>query len=189
MQEFEDTLVAIESFCKRHSIAYSVIGGLAAIVHGCPRTTEDVDVTLLVKFESLLSTGQELLKEFVPLKENPLEFFERYFVLPSIHEPTKVKVDFSAGLSEFERMVISHSKKITVGKVVVPVCTVEDLIIYKLIASRHIDFDDVINLYRRHANKIDRKYIQEIAKQFALLERSDVGEKVDALFKGKLDQT
>ncbi len=179
MKRFEDTLVAINEFCKKHSLTYTVVGGLAVITHGFPRTTQDIDVIVSVELEEIHTLGERLMTTFTPLKENPIEFLERYFVMPTVYQPTKVLVDFSAGLSGFEKSACIRSRRVSFGNVDVPIITIEDLIIFKLVASRHLDLADVNELFVRHSETIDRSYLRSIAKQFALLERSDVAEKVE----------
>ena len=179
LKRFEDTLVAIDRFCKQYSLSYAIVGGLAVITHGFPRTTQDIDVIVNIELEEIRTLGERLMTTFTPLKENPLEFFERYFVMPTVYTPTKVLVDFSAGISEFEKSACGRSKRVNFDKVDIPIITIEDLIIFKLVASRHLDLADVNELFVHHAATIDRSYLRSMAKQFMLLERSDVAEKVE----------
>ncbi|NIA31193.1 MAG: hypothetical protein GWP06_14950 [Actinobacteria bacterium] len=110
MTNFETTLLAIDKLCEKYSIKYVVIGGVAAIIYKIPRTTEDIDITLLTDIDKIREIGKIFLERFSPLKENPLDFFDRYFILPSIHEKTKIKVDFAAGVSGFDKKVIHRPR-------------------------------------------------------------------------------
>jgi len=53
MTPFEETLKNIDEFCIQHGIQYSIIGGLAFIAYKIQRTTNDIDVTLLIDLERM----------------------------------------------------------------------------------------------------------------------------------------
>jgi hypothetical protein len=179
LTRFEETLLAIDKICKNNSLPYALIGGLAGVVHKIPRVTQDIDITLLTDLQDIHKTGEILLKTFMPLKESPLDFFEKYFVLPVYYEPTKIRIDFSAGLGGFDRLVVKRSKRVTFGKVETSVCSVEDLIIYKLVAGRLRDLADVEELFRIHHKTIDIQYLKKIASSFIELERADIPERIE----------
>lgn len=182
LTKFEETLFAVDMVCKNNSILYALIGGLAGIAHKLSRTTQDIDITLLVDIKDIRKIGEILLTKFIPLKENPLDFFEKYFVLPVYYKPTKIRIDFSAGMSGFDKMVIKRSKSIKFGNVKVSVCSIEDLIIYKIVASRLQDMADVEELFRIHYKTIDRKYLRNVAKAFIDLDRNDIIQKLERFF-------
>ena len=171
---FERTLQRIDSFCERNGIQYALIGGISVIIYKIARTTQDIAVTLLVEFEELKSIGEKILTAYNAEKEDPIAFFKQYYVMPVVDKKTKIHVDFSAGLSGFDRMVVKRSQKKQFGDVEISVCTVEDLIIYKLVAARSQDIVDVENLIQHHYRIIDKSYLQKTAKQFIEVEREDV---------------
>lgn len=183
MDNFVRTLRAIDSICKKNKIRYALIGGLALAAHGFQRFTQDIDITLLVNLEEINKIGKLLLQEFEHIKKNPIEFFERYFVLPVLYKPTGIKVDFSAGVSNFDIEVIKRSRKIFYYNIKIPVCSVEDLIIYKLVASRDQDLIDVEEIFKRPKRKFNKKYLTETAKSFQQLERYDILENLEMYFK------
>lgn len=61
----------------------------------------------------------------------------------------------------------------------VNVASMEDLIIYKIIADRARDKEDVEYLFQLHGKKLDYQYLQKQANAFREIERSDVREKLD----------
>lgn len=188
MNRFEQTLGGIDAFCRQYSLSYAVIGGIAAIVYQNPRTTQDIDITLSVELENIRATGEKLLSTFKALKQNPLDFFEQYFVLPVIYEPTKVRIDFAAGASGFERNAINRSKRLKFGQVEISVCTLEDLILFKLVASRYQDLADIEFLMEKYYPALDIQYLKNTAREFAELDRRDVLEKL-AEFVNRFRQT
>jgi hypothetical protein len=174
LTKFEQTLKLIYDICEEKSIPYVIIGGIAGIIHNLSRTTQDIDITLLAKYSEIENIGNVLLKDFKPIKNNPIEFFKKYFVFPSVCKKTNIHVDFAAGLSGFDKIVIDRRLKTNFGNVKVYVCSVEDLIIYKLVANRTQDKADVEQLLNIHKKKLDIKYLTKIAKGFVEVEREDI---------------
>lgn len=147
MTSQQKALIAFDAVCRKHNLQYAVIGGFALMLYGGQRATRDVDVTMLVEFQDIRRTGEILLQYFQPRKEDPLSFFEQYFVLPVTHIDSQTHIDISAGVSGFDNDVILRSKRKNVEWVEVNVASMEDLIIYKIIADRARDKEDVEYLF------------------------------------------
>jgi signal recognition particle GTPase len=67
------------------------------------------------------------------------------------------------------------------GKAEFYICTLEDLIIYKLFASRHLDLGDVEMLLEKNINSLDQKYLFKTAEKFRELEREDIIENLNKM--------
>ncbi len=182
-REFERTLKDIDKRCQEHAVPYALIGGLAAIVHGSTRTTADVDIIILTELDDLERVLEVFGKGYISLKPNPLAFFRRCFFVPLQHIKTKVRVDVAAALSGFERKVISRCLRKPFNEVDVNVCTIEDLVLMKLIAARAKDELDVNTLFPRHRKQLDLKYLRARAREFIEVERSDVIESLEKLLR------
>jgi hypothetical protein len=180
---FERTLLKIDNICLQNHLAYAVIGGIAILYHLEYRTTKDIDISICLDFEDIRSVGEIFLMHFEAVYSNPLEFFERNFVLPIRDSETGIRIDISAGLGGFERTAVERGKRVQFAGVEIQICTIEDLIIFKLVAARPIDFADAEMLVQRYISKLDIVYLQNTAREFMQLERSDVYEKLDEFLK------
>ena len=178
LTQFEQTLQKIDKFCYQNHRSYIVIGGVAIMYHLEYRTTKDIDISLYLDFQDIRLVGETLLRYFESVYSNPLEFFERYFVLPIRDPETGIRIDVSAGLGGFERTAVERGKRVQFAGVEIQVCTVEDLIIFKLVAARPIDYADVEMLVQKYCSELDRDYLQNTASEFAQLERTDVIERL-----------
>lgn len=183
MNPFEETLVSVNSFCKKNELKYSIIGGLALIFHKIQRTTNDIDITLLVELEKMEIIGKMIIDNFEPIFPDSIIFFQKNFVLPVRDKKTEMRIDFAAGLSGFDIKVIERSKRLVFGKLELPFCTVEDLILYKLFAARPKDFADLYDISKLHKGKIDTKYLFEMLNDFAALERDDMKDNFEKIFR------
>jgi hypothetical protein len=180
-KEFEKALRDIDQRCREHGIPYTIIGGIAAIVHGSDRTTGDIDITILAEIDNLERILELFAKGYISMKPNPLAFFQRCLFVPLQHRATKIRVDVAAALSSLERKIIKRSKRLLYSDVEVNVCTIEDLIIMKLVADRTKDRLDVETLIPLNRKKLNLRYLRARAKEFIAVERSDVPERLKEL--------
>ena len=166
MNEFEKSLFRLDEFCKENEINYAVIGGIAVITYGYPRSTNDIDITVLCDLEELEEVFQLFTKEYIPILTEPLNFFKRNFILPLKDKITGIKIDIAAGLTVFDDTIIKRRKRTKLGEAEFYICTLEDLIIYKLFAERSQDMADVEKLFQENNDNIDSNYLIKTAEKF-----------------------
>lgn len=176
MTSIEKTIQLIDTICTDEGLPYTIIGGIANIIHGSSRTTEDVDLIINVELENLETLYNRFTEEFKPLKKEPLHFFRTHFVIPLIHKELHTRVDLSAALSEFERRAIARSKIHPFGSTKACFCTPEDLVIFKLLAQREQDIIDVKDIVHRMKTRMDISYLLQTAKLFTEIGRPDIYE-------------
>jgi len=145
-----------------------LIGGQAVLVHGRPRLTEDIDVTLGTdpsRLADVLAVCATLGLEALP---GDLERFVRdTFVLPARDPATRIRVDFIFSTTPYERQAIERADHLTIGGADVPVATAEDLILHKLFAGRPRDIEDAESVVRRKGGALDWDYLMRWAREFA----------------------
>jgi hypothetical protein len=153
--QFEKLLERIASVLDQQSVPYMVIGGQAVLVHGEPRLTKDIDITVdLEPFnpEPLLRLVTQLgLKVLV---SNPEAFLKETFVLPAIDTESGIRIDLICLLSQYEREAIQRGIRVPLGETTVNFIGLEDLVVHKIIAGRPRDIEDVrvILAKNKHAN-------------------------------------
>lgn len=180
-RRFERTLEDIDKRCHAHQVSYTIIGGIAANLHGYLRATADVDITILAEIDNLEKILRVFADDYIALRPNPLAFFQRCLFVPLQYKTTGIKVDVAAALSGFERLAVTRSQRLFYNEVEVNVCTIEDLIIMKLVAARPKDLGDLQVLIPKNRKKLDVRYLRARAKEFIDLERGDVLEKLEEL--------
>jgi hypothetical protein len=111
-----------------------VIGGQAVLVHGEPRLTRDIDVTLGVSLDRLAdvvaAAGAAGLKPLV----DPQSFARETLVLPCSDADTGVRVDLVFSESGYEREAIRRAVSVRIGSTDVRFVTAEDLVVHKTCA-------------------------------------------------------
>lgn len=143
-----------------------LIGGIAAIVRGVPRATRDIDITISGGHGPLADTAQVLAShDLVPRIPNALAFAEANQVMLLRHEPSGVEVDLSLAWLSFEEEAISAAELLDVGGVRAPVARPQDLIIYKAIAWRPQDQQDIERLIALHRSNIDEQRVLRVVTE------------------------
>lgn len=126
------------------------------MLHGRPRLTEDIDVTLGVDPSRLADVRAVCdTLSLDPLPEDLEAFVRRTFVLPARHRDSALRVDFVFSSTPYERQAIERATRVTLAGVPVPFATAEDLIIHKLFAGRALDWEDALSVARRKARDLD----------------------------------
>ena len=171
MNRLEKLLSRIAGILDREGIPYMIIGGQAVLIHGEPRFTRDIDITLGVSAENAAHFEKALAKnDFKPACENPASFARETNVFPVMDKHSKVRVDFLFSDLPYERAAIARAESVLVAGTAVRFIRADDLLIYKLIAGRPRDIEDASGIWARKKKDIDLVYIQEWLSRFSALD-------------------
>lgn len=110
MSRLEQALIAVAQFLERHQVPYMVIGGIANIMWGIPRTTLDVDLTVSVSERQLDAVIESLVRVFPPRISDPIAFVKKTQVLP-LRTSHGVSVDVIFGQLPYEEQAIHTSRE------------------------------------------------------------------------------
>lgn len=166
MSALERALLTIAGELHTKGIPYMVIGGIANLIWGVPRTTMDVDVTVWVEDEQIPNLIEHLMEEFRLLVQEPVAFVQETRVLP-IETPEGIRVDITFGQLPYEEQAIRRARPVEFGGAPVLICAPEDLIIHKIISERPQDREDVRGIIRHIGSQLDRAYIEPILRGLA----------------------
>jgi hypothetical protein len=145
-----------------------LIGGLAVILRGVARVTEDVDATIWaegIDIDALLHTLSR--HGIVPRIPNAAAFARERQVLLLRHDPSGTPMELSLAWLPFEREALRRAEILAVGDVSMPVAVAQDVVIYKAVAWRERDRSDIERLLRSHAREIDLDYVRRMVAEFA----------------------
>jgi len=163
---FKEIIARTALALKNHEIPYVIIGGQAVLLHGEPRLTRDIDISLGVDagrlqviLDIMLETG------LVSLTKDPQDFVNQTMVLPAIDEPTAIRVDFIFSNSLFEAGAIKRARTKKILGQDVSFASPEDLIVHKVIAGRDVDLEDIRSVILRNRG-LDIGYIKKWLGEF-----------------------
>ncbi len=163
----EVALVALRDALDATGALWMVIGGIAVITRGVRRMTTDIDATIVgdaLSPEALL--GVLAHHGFVPRMPDAAIFAAQNLVLLVRHQISSVEVDLSFAWSGFELEALAGRDQATFGSVRVPMATPSALVVYKAVAGRPRDRDDLEALLVLHSIDLvaARRKVAELAE-------------------------
>jgi predicted nucleotidyltransferase len=183
--EVLEAAVQVAEWLEEQGIRHFFIGGIALQYWGEPRLTRDVDVTVLVAPDDFDTFLDRAIKAFKPRIPDALEFARKHRVL-LLETESGVPVDISLGIPGYEEEAWVHSKEVEfhpLGKL--RLISAEDLIIYKCVAGRPRDVEDVEKVLIKQRLQVDVERIKSLLRSFReIIEEHDPLE----LFKDALRQ-
>ena len=161
----ESLLARIALGLEQRGIPYMVIGGQAVLLHGEPRLTRDIDITL--------GAGPARVGEVLDivrswggrvLIDNAVDFVQKTMVLPCLEPESGLRVDFIFSFTPYEREALQRAIRVNLNGTDVRFACVEDLIIHKIFAGRPRDLEDVRGILLKNKN-LDLTYLRHWLKE------------------------
>ena len=161
-----------------------IIGGIAVIARGVPRLTRDIDATVaggVMELRQLLDALQE--HGIAPRIPDVVAFADANQVVLLTHEPSGVDVDLSIAWLPFELEALAASELLEIAGTRVRVARAEDLVIYKAVAFRPQDQQDIERLLVLHPT-IDLARVRRVVGEFAAaLDEPDRVDRLDDIIR------
>ncbi len=137
-------------------IRWYLFGAQAAILYGAARLTADVDITLDAGRHSIAEVLAALeARRFGARGADAVAFATETRVLPLVHEPTRIPVDFVLAGPGPEEQFLARAEMCLVDGVPVPVAAPDDLVVMKVLAGRPQDLEDVAAILAAQGTRID----------------------------------
>ncbi len=143
----ENALGALVKALDETRAPWMIINGIAGIARGIRRFTTDIDAAVrgdAVKVDELVASLAR--HGIVPRIDDAVAFAEANLVLLLRHDSSGVDLDVSLAWSAFEHDALAACTIAKFGRVSAPMCTPEDLIVFKAIAGRPKDAEDAQSL-------------------------------------------
>jgi hypothetical protein len=181
IDHLRDTLADLMTWIGTERLEATVIGGVAAGLHGQPRLTEDVDAVVLDSdAEALIISGKRY--GFSPRIADALDFSLRTRVLLMQHR-SGVALDLSLGALPFEREVVERAQQIDAGGLRISIASPEDLVIMKALARRPQDVADIAGIVDVQPG-LDVERIRRWVREFSsLMEMPEILDDLELLLR------
>lgn len=165
---FLDALAALERALAGLGAPSMIIGGVAIIAHGVSRLTVDIDATIAADQVEPEAVAKALASQGIePRVSDAIRFARERHVFLAEHGLSGTPLDVSFAWLPFEAEALAHAVERDFAGVRIRIPRVEDLVIYKLVACRPRDLDDVEGLLLLHGGSISLGRIRRIVTEFA----------------------
>ena len=161
-----------------------LFGAQAVIVHGVPRLSADLDVTLALEPDTPDRFAWDMEAAGFLLRVSDPAFVLRTRVMPFMHQATGMPLDIVLAASGLEDDFLKRAITVDLGGTHVPVIHVEDLVVGKILAGRPKDMEDVKALWQLHGSTADTDRIRRILTMLEeALSQSDLLPAFDAVVR------
>lgn len=158
----------LEAALTEAGAPHMLIGGLAVILRGVVRQTDDVHETVRAEGVDLKQLIRILKRHRIAGRIPDLEPFARaHQVLQLTHRPSGTPIDLSLAWLPFEKAALERAERMVIDAKAVTVAVAEDLIIYKSVAWRDRDRADIERLLLIHERSLDLGNFRNVVAQFA----------------------
>lgn len=171
----EAALVAFADLAKQLGLRWYVFGAQAVNVHGVPRATADLDVTVDLAGLRTSEVVAALTKAGFTPRFSDDAFITATHVIPVVHRGSSMPIDVVLAGPGLEQVFLDEVHLATIARRKIPFLSVENLIVTKLLAARPKDLEDVRELLARKGRAIDHARIDALLGQLeAALDQSDL---------------
>ncbi len=144
------------------TVRYTVVGGVATILHGAPRMTGDLDLAVILQKENLLRLigAMEWLGYKPKVPVNPRDLSDRearelwkeekgmkvftFFHPKKPFAEVDILIDEQMNFGE----IWEHRVEYQAGNIIIPTASIDDLILMKQVSARDKDLSDIAALNR-----------------------------------------
>jgi predicted nucleotidyltransferase len=161
-------LEALQRALEQLGAASMIVGGIAVIARGIPRLTVDVDA-LVWGHDLVLERLYSILEAhgIAPRHGEDEERAREQGVLLLEHLPTGTTMEILLAWLPFEKEAIDRASRVGFGGLEILAAQPEDLIVFKFVAWRNRDKDDIESLILLHSKKIDMGRIRGLVQELA----------------------
>ncbi len=160
---------------NRRGVAYALAGGWAYSALVEPRATTDIDLLILLdppsreEIQALVSS----LFDSTIIHPNPMVFQGiSIWRIVGIRSGQEVVIDFLLADSAYLRTALERRQTVPFGTLQVPMLSIEDLVILKMVAGRLQDRADLEKIRVRQADlRIDWTYVDRWTTMLGLVDR------------------
>jgi hypothetical protein len=142
-----------------------VFGAQAVNLHGFPRATADLDLTIELGRITPRGLIRELEAAGFSARFADDAFITATRVIPVVHRATKLPVDLVLAGPGLEQQFLDEVQLQRIGNRRIPVLSPENLIVTKLLAARPKDLEDVRELVASRGASLDHARIGALLEQ------------------------
>lgn len=168
MRDYEEVVKTVVKVLNDLKIDYMIVGAVSVAVHGTPRSSEDVDVILMLSEKKMKgfvdSMGERGFLTHVEDIKSALREKSHFTIFD---ERSAYRIDCKGLYSKFDEQSFQRRIKKKVNSTEMWVNSPEDLILAKLSYGAPRDVEDVMRTLVSQKN-LDRKYLFKEAKKMGV---------------------
>ena len=171
MRNIEEILKLVCEFLNEEKAVYVIVGGLAVLFYGIPRTTMDIDIIIKMNMDETKRFA-EFLKEndFFADEEDIKTAYEEKSHATIEDKTSMIRLDIKGIYGENDRIALKRRRKVSSADFEFYVASPEDLIANKLLFGSEQDVKDAEGIYARQLDNLDMAYLEKRCKRLGIYE-------------------
>jgi len=170
MRTIDELLSMVCSFLNKEEIEYVIVGGLAVVFHGVPRTTMDIDMILNIKKEEEIIRFLDFLRVndfFVSIEDVRSAFREKSH--STIQDKrSMLRLDIKGVYDKRDEQTLERKLSFSHLNTRIYIASPEDVIANKLLFGSEQDIKDAEGIYVRQLASLDMKYLKKFCKEMGV---------------------
>lgn len=171
MRNIEEILKLVCEFLNGEKEVYVVVGGLAVLFYGVPRTTMDIDLIIPMDVGETRRFAEFLNEnDFFADEEDIKTAFEEKSHATIEDKTSMVRLDIKGIYSENDQITLERRSKVSLADFAFFVASPEDTIANKLLFGSEQDVKDAEGIYVRQFDNLDMAYLEKRCKKLGVYE-------------------
>ncbi|MFQ5888404.1 MAG: DUF6036 family nucleotidyltransferase [Candidatus Hydrothermarchaeales archaeon] len=169
MRSIDDILKLVCGFLNKERVDYVIVGGLAVIFHGIPRTTMDADIILQIK-EDKMHKFIDFLKEnrFFASLEDMRDAFSEKSHFTAEDKDSMIRLDIKGIYNKMDQQTFERRMDFVHKDTKIYLASPEDTIANKLVYGSEQDIRDAEGIYARQMGKLDLSYLERVCRDMGV---------------------
>ncbi|MHA1134945.1 MAG: DUF6036 family nucleotidyltransferase [Candidatus Thorarchaeota archaeon] len=170
MEEFPEILQLICKFLNENKILYVIVGGVAVMYHGVPRTTVDIDIILQIE-EDQISTFTDFLNSrgFSSSATDIRAAFAENSHSTIFFKDTLLRLDIQGVNSAFDKTTLDRAIEVNLFGTLVRIGSIEDTFVNKILFQGEQDLRDALGILKRNSERLDFEYMRSTCEMLGIL--------------------
>ena len=174
MRSMNDLLRIACGFLNENDSQYVLVGGIAVIAYGIPRTTMDADFIIQMEPEDLRSFAKFLGEhDFFSDPEDIDAALRERSHFSAEDRDSLLRLDIRGVYSEMDRRTLKNRRSIDFDGMKIYLAIPEDIVFGKLLYGSDQDIKDAESIYVRQLPSLDIKYLEDICGAEGLRQKLD----------------
>jgi hypothetical protein len=170
MSDIEKVLKIVCEFLNENDLRYVVVGGIAVMYHGVPRTTVDIDFLVDMNKTEIKLFGSFLQsKDFEANIQDMIEAIDEQTHCSIFVNNSLLRLDVQGVISDFDRATLERAIKVNFLNTTISLGSVEDTLINKILFESEQDIRDASGIIIRHKDDLDYHYIERTCESLGIL--------------------
>jgi len=164
----------VSEYLNERETKYVIVGGIAVIAHGNPRTTMDLDVIVQLGESGLVDFAKYLkIQGFFSYPEEMIEAFRQRSHFSAIEKISLFRIDIKGVYDENDRKTLENRMFKDFHGISMYIATPEDTIANKLYCGSEQDIRDAESIYTRQGETINGAYLEERCADLGMERKMD----------------